>query len=272
MTTPTTHITLASSLDQFTRELDKSPLTIQAYRTDIQQFLTWLSENDVTVARAHHVTRSHINEYLRYLANKGRTSTTCARKLVSLHTFFTYLVQEGIIPHSPAATVNEYRRMLAVAKGSPRDYAFLQFMLQTGIRVSELIAICVLELDLEHKMLTIHGKGSKERVLPLEKKALQALQAYLAVRPKTTDQHLFLNYQGKGLSIGGVRKMVEKYLKRVGITKKVSCHDLHYMRSTNRAALEMNAFYLRTLLGQERVRKSKVYMQIGTENHENLWS
>jgi len=121
-------------------------------------------------------------------------------------------------------------------------------------------------------MLTIHGKGSKERVLPLEKKALQALQAYLAVRPKTTDQHLFLNYQGKGLSIGGVRKMVEKYLKRVGITKKVSCHDLHYMRSTNRAALEMNAFYLRTLLGQERVRKSKVYMQIGTENHENLWS
>jgi len=78
MTTHTPYTTLASSLDQFIRDLDKSPLTIQAYRTDIQQFLTWLSENDITVTRAHHVTRSEINEYLRYLANKGRTGTTCS--------------------------------------------------------------------------------------------------------------------------------------------------------------------------------------------------
>src|SRR6266581_5689095 len=64
----TPHTTLASSLDQFTRELDKSPLTIQAYRTDIQQFLTWLAEHDITVTGAQQVKRSHINEYLRYLA------------------------------------------------------------------------------------------------------------------------------------------------------------------------------------------------------------
>jgi integrase/recombinase XerD len=91
MTTSTPHTTLASSLDQFTRELDKSPLTIQAYRTDIQQFLTWLNENDLTVTGAHRVTRSHINEYLSYLANKGRAGTTRARKLVSLHMFFPIL-------------------------------------------------------------------------------------------------------------------------------------------------------------------------------------
>jgi site-specific recombinase XerD len=64
MTRPKPHTTLASSLDQFILELDKSPLTIQAYRADIQQFLSWLTENDLTVTGAHHVTRSHINEYL----------------------------------------------------------------------------------------------------------------------------------------------------------------------------------------------------------------
>jgi integrase/recombinase XerD len=110
MATPTRHTTLASLLDQFTRELDKSPLTIQAYRTDIQQFITWLSENDLTTTRAHQVTRSHIDEYLKYLANNGRTGTTRSRKLYSLHMFFTYLVKEGLILLSPAATVKRPHR------------------------------------------------------------------------------------------------------------------------------------------------------------------
>jgi integrase/recombinase XerC len=280
MTTTTPYTSLGSSLDQFMRELDKSPLTIQAYRTDIQQFLTWLIEHDVTVTKAHQVKRSHINEYLRYLANKGRTGTTRARKLVSLQLFFTHLVKEGVIPHSPAATVDrprkerkpkqylrpdEYTKLLAAAGGHPRDFALLQLFLQTGIRVSEAVAICVLELDLEHKTLTIHGKGSKERVIPLEKKAFQALKSYLAVRPKTTDQHLFLNYQGEGLSIRGVRKIVEKYVKRSGITKKISCHGLRHTCATNRAALGMNAFCLKTLLGHERITTSLEYVHIGTE-------
>jgi integrase-like protein len=156
------------------------------------------------------------------------------------------------------------------ARGSPRDYALLQLLIRTSIRVSELIAIRLSELDLEHKTLTIHGKGSKERMIPLEKKALHALQSYLAVRPKSTDQHLFLNYQGKGLSIGGVRKLVEKYGKRAGITKKISCHGLHYTCATNRAALGMFAVCLRTPLRHERVTTSKEHVHLGTEDLRKL--
>ena len=110
MTTPTPYTTLASSLDQFIRELDKSPLTIQAYRTDIRQFLAWLTEHDAAITTAQHVKRSHVNEYLRYLANNDRTGTTRSRKLVSLQLFFSHLVKEGIIPHSPAATVDRPRK------------------------------------------------------------------------------------------------------------------------------------------------------------------
>jgi site-specific recombinase XerD len=285
MTTSMPHTTLTSSFDQFIRQLDKSTLTIQAYRTDIQQLIIWLSENDLTVTRAHHVTRSHINEYLSYLANKGRTGTTRTRKLNSLHLFFIYLVKEGVIPNAPTMMVKkplkerkpkqvlrlyEYRRMLAAAKGNPRDVAFLQLMLQTGLRVSELIAIREPDLDLEHKTLTILSKGSKKRILHLEKKALQALQSYLSVRPRTSDQHLFLNYRGEGLSIGGVRKIVEKYVKHTGITKKISYHGLHYMCVTNRAALGMNALHLRTPLRYKSVRTSTKYMSIGMEELRTL--
>jgi integrase/recombinase XerD len=119
-------------------------------------------------------------------------------------------------------------------------------------------------------MLMIHGKGSRERMIPLEKKALHALQSYLAVRPKTTDQHLFLNYQGQGISIGGVRKMVEKYAKRAGITKKISSHSLHYTFTTNRATLGMIVFCLRTPLGHECMRMPKKDVPIGTEELRKL--
>ena len=102
-------------------------------------------------------------------------------------------------------------------------------------------------------------------MIPLEKKALQALKSYLSVRPKTTDQHLFLNYRGEGLTIGGVRKMVEKYAKRADITKKISCHGLYYTCSTYRAALGMIVFCLRTPHGHERRKTSKKDMPIGTE-------
>ena len=70
------------------------------------------------------------------------------------------------------------------------------------------------------KTLAVHGKGEKERMMPLEKKAMQALKSWLAVRPRVPDQHLFLTYQQTGFSIRGIRKLVDKYLKLAAITKK----------------------------------------------------
>ena len=145
MMTESPYTTLASSLDQFLRELDKSPLTIVAYRSDIQQFLAWLSDSDATIMAPQQVKRSHVNEYLRYLVNNGRAGTTRSRKLVSIQRFFSHLVKEGIIPLSPAATVDrprkerkpkqylrpdEYTKLLATAGGNPRDFALLQLFLQ----------------------------------------------------------------------------------------------------------------------------------------------
>ena len=274
-----------SSLNQFLSGLDKCPSTIKAYRTDMQQFIAWLHAHDITVICAHHVTNNHINDYLRYLADQGRTGTTCARKLVSIHLFFTYLVSEGVIPSSPDAKVkkppkkckpkhvlrfDEFQRILRAARGNPRDFALLQLLLQAGIRVSEIIAISILELDLEHATLTIHRKGSRKRTIPLEKKTLHAIQSYLATRPITIDQHLFLNYQGQGLSIGGVRKMVEKYARCAGIPKKISCHSLYFTCSIHSSVLGMIDFYPKTPLRNERMRTQKKDMGLGLEELRKL--
>jgi site-specific recombinase XerD len=283
ITTP--HTTIESSLDQFIHELDKHPSTIRAYRTDIQQFIAWLHANDITIIGAHDVTSSHINDYLRYLANQGRTGTTCARKLVSIQLFFTYLVHEGVIPFAPSAKVkklrkerkpkhvlrpDEFQRIIGEARGNTRDYALLQLLFQAAIRVSEVIAIRLSELDLEHAMLTIHRKGSRKRKIPLEKKTLHALQSYLAVRPMTPDQHLFINYHSQGLSIGGVRKMVEKYARSAVIPKKINCHGLYYTCSSHSSVLGMIDVYPNAPLRNERIRTPKKNTLLDTEGLRKL--
>src|SRR5207244_7013462 len=96
--------------------------------------------------------------------------------------------------------VDEYMRLLNAAAGNSRDYAILQLFLQTGIRVAELVGLTLLAIDLVEGTMMINGKGMKQRTLYLEKKSTQALRAYLARRPRSSDEHVFLYYEGKGLS------------------------------------------------------------------------
>ncbi len=267
----------------FLQELEggnKSTLTLTAYKTDLKQFFEWLSENDATVTIPEQVTRGHVNEYLAFLSSLGRSGVTRARKLAALKSFFTYMKDEHIIASSAADTIHmpnkerkrkvvlrtdEYSRMLSEAGGNPRDFAILQLFLQTGIRVSELVAITVPDLDRQSHVLKVHGKGNKERDIPLEKKSVQAVKSWLAVRPESQDQHLFLNYSGEGLSIRGVRKIVDKYLKKAGITKQISCHGLRRTFGSAKAGKGMNAFQLQKLMGHERITTTIEYVEIGQE-------
>ena len=279
----TQQTTFEQNVLSFLRELEggnKSTLTLTAYKTDLMQFFTWLAENDVTVTVPGQVTRGHVNEYLAFLASQGRSGVTRARKLAALKSFFTYLKDEHIITCSPADTIHmpnkerkkkvvlrtdEYSRMLSEAGGNTRDFSILQLFLQTGIRVSELIAIVREDVDMNSRILKVHGKGNKEREIPLEKKSVQALKSYLSVRPESQDRHLFLNYSGEGLSIRGVRKIVDKYLKKAGITKQISCHGLRRTFGSAKAGKGMNAFQLQKLMGHERITTTIAYVEIGQE-------
>src|SRR5947209_16418747 len=96
----TQQTTFEKNVSSFLQELEggnKSQLTLTAYKTDLLQFFQWLSENDITVTTSGQVTRSHVNEYLAYLASRGRSGVTRARKLAALKSFFTYLQDEHII-------------------------------------------------------------------------------------------------------------------------------------------------------------------------------
>jgi site-specific recombinase XerD len=116
--------------------------------------------------------------------------------------------------------------MLALAGSRLRDHAILQVFLQTGVRVSELCGLRQDDIDLGSGYLTaVAGKGMKAHEIPLEKKDIQALNNYLASCGQSPCDQVFLHYPGETISERGVRKLVVKYKRPAGITKKGSCHS-----------------------------------------------
>src|SRR5215216_6471167 len=209
---------------------NRSRATIRAYQTDLSQFLTFLHDTNVLIASPKDVQKVDVLEYFSHLAKKALTGVARARKLSAIREYFRFLEGLGLISKSPTIGVetpkrekntrqflrsDEYTKMLSLAGANARDYAILQVFLQTGIRVSELASLTLRDVDFIKPSITVRGKGNAQREIALEKKGIQALRSYLAVRmaPEGSTERLFLNYQGEPISERGVRKLVVKYSK-----------------------------------------------------------
>lgn len=157
--------------------------------------------------------------------------------------------------------------MLSLAGGNPRDYAILQVFLQTGVRVSELCNLKTCDVDLEGRSLKVTvGKGMAAREIELEKKGVLAVKSYLAVRPQSLDDHLFLNRDGEPIGERGVRKLVVKYRTRAGITKKASCHSLRHTFATFKAEKGVSPFQLQQWLGHANLNTTQIYVHMSRQN------
>ena len=210
------------------------------------------------------------------------SGTTRARKLAAIREFFRFLAAQGLVAKNPTLGVqtpkkergsrtalrsDEYTKLLSLAGGHPRDYAILQVFLQTGIRVSELCALTRSDIDFETRTVHVgNGKGQKARTIALEKKGIQAIRSYLAVRPESLHDALFLNYQGEPLGERGVRKMLAKYLKASGITKKISPHSLRHTFATHKAERGVSPYVLREWLGHARLDTTQIYVHMAREH------
>jgi site-specific recombinase XerD len=277
--------TIDESLTAFLRTMsgaNKSEATIIAYRTDLSQFAHFLAETNCTISSPADISRGDIAEYLSHLGEHGMSGKTRARKLSAIREYFRFLESEGLVTANPTLGVatpkkeqsgrtalrsDEYTKLLSLAGANPRDYAILQVFLQTGIRVSELCDLTREDIDFEQRLLRItSGKGMKTRTIELEKRGIQAIRSYLAVRPESLSNALFLNYQGERLSTRGVQKMLVKYLKAAGITKKISPHSLRHTFATYKAERGVSPYVLREWLGHARLDTTQIYVHMVREN------
>src|SRR5712691_10638901 len=275
---------LAAFLDALLGK-NRSQATLRAYRTDVLQFMTFLHDNNVAITEVGDVGKVDVLEYLAVLARKGLTGVARARKVSAIREYFRYLEGVGVIAKSPTAGIDtpkrekhtrqflrsdEYTKMLSLAGGNPRDYAILQVFLQPGIRVSELASLKIDDIDFIKPAIHVHGKGSVEREIALEKRGVQALRNYLSIRPQSLSEVIFLNYKGEPISERGIRKLVVKYTKFAGITKRASCHTLRHTFATYKAEKGVSPFQLQQWLGHANLNTTQIYVHLAKQNAKKI--
>ncbi len=287
--TPPTPPTFEQTLARFLCSLggsNRSQATITAYRTDVQQFVAFLRETNLTMQSPTDVRKADLSEYLGHLGARGLSGVTRARKLAAIREYFRFLVEQGLCTASPALGLStpkkerpgrtalrseEYTKLLSLAGSNPRDFAILQVFLQTGIRVSELCSLTLSDIDLPRAILSVReGKGQASRDIPLEKKAMQALKNYLTVRADSPYDALFLNYQGEPLGERGVRKLVTKYVKAAGLSKKVSPHVFRHSFASAKAEKNIDPYQLQEWLGHRNLATTQIYVHLSKQNSKKL--
>ena len=196
---------LAAFLDALLGK-NRSSATLRAYRTDVLQLIPFSMRTMWRSPMWEMWAKVDVLEYLAALARKGLSGIARARKLSAIREYFRFLEGLGVIQKSPTGGIetpkrekhtrqflrsDEYTKMLSLAGANPRDYAILQVFLQTGIRVSELAHLTREDVDLIKPAITVRGKGSVEREIALEKRGVQALKNYLAVRAESLSECSF---------------------------------------------------------------------------------
>ncbi|MGI8476300.1 MAG: tyrosine-type recombinase/integrase [Thermomicrobiales bacterium] len=272
---------LETALSAYVRTLEgrnRSSATILAYRTDIGQFIAWLRETNLTIETPDDVERLDVTEYLAHLASRGLSGVSRARKLAAIREYFKYSKIEGLIDASPVEGIDtpktekrgrnylspeEYSRLRVAAGTNTRDYCILMTVLQTGVRVSELCALRLDDVDLDNKTLHVRlGKGMSARTIDLEKKGVQSIKSWLKVRQKVADDRLFLNRDEEPLGERGVQKLLAKYCALAGITKRISPHSLRHTFASHKAEAGVSPFQLQQWLGHSSLDTTQIYVHL----------
>lgn len=286
-------MTLQQAVEQYLEharvERAASPQTLRAYRGDLQALLTWLHEQEIT--SLHDVDRYALR---RYLADRlhGTARSSMARRLSCIRTFFKFCVKEGLLETSPAVSLRTPRqeqklaRLLDVddafrltddASTRPdaigaRDRAMWELLYGSGLRVSELHALDMQQLQLDAGWIRVLGKGAKERDVPLTAPSAQKLRIYLSVRSELCDKEggqdaeaVFLNARGGRISTRSIRRRLEIAQQEAGIETPVSPHGLRHSFATHLLNNGADLRSIQSMLGHESLGTTQRYTHVSID-------
>ena len=267
-------------------ERNLSPATRTAYQYDLQKFKEFLIRHLGTEPVVGRVETGAIKEYLAFLqGRRNYKSTTLSRTIASIRVFFEYCVQMKHIEASPATYIHnpklpkklpiflvesELRRLLAAPDPTDvrgmRDYAILVTLGFTGMRRQELVGLNLDCIDLERRTVRVIGKGSKERLIPMNPFVIETINQWLEVRPVTGDsQAVFLSRLGRRLSGRSVHSIVCKYVRKAGLAKdRISPHKLRHTFATLLHLNEVDILEIRSLLGHSSITSTQIYTHTNT--------
>lgn len=274
------NILLPSLVTRFVKYLEsqgKSSFTIVAYKKDLEQFVGYLSSQEITDVRE--IKKEHIDGFIGKLINDNYTKKSASRKLNSIRTFFRYIKNDGIIEQNPSLDVShpkyiqsaprifsklEYRALRDFAKEEPRTYALVEILLQTGIKIGELAGL----KNEDIKESTIHicqyGK-TPARDIPLNKAVKKSIEEYIKDRPnQKNDGHLFITRTGHPLLIRNIRQIISRCFREVGI-EKATVNDFRNTFIAHQLKNGASVEYIAKLVGHRRLSSTERFLNVVKE-------
>jgi integrase/recombinase XerD len=270
--------------------------TLNAYRTDLHQYGEFLTVHGIDPLA---VRPGEISEFLAELATgNGRpacSASTIHRKTACLRSFYKHLRRDELIGDDPTASLStprrakklpqvlnyaEVQKLLAAPRGSEptalRDRALLEVMYACGLRASETIGLELSDIDLHEGFLRARGKGSKERLVPLGRRAIAAIGAYLrGGRPKLVGEaheaKLFVNFRGGPLTRQGLYKIVQRHARVAGMDDRMSPHTLRHSFATHLLAGGCDLRAVQEMLGHADVATTQMYTHLSGEQLKDVY-
>ena len=279
---------LESFLDYLALERGLKPRSCAAYRSDLRRFLRYLAERE-QAEEPRQVDHTILRAYVGHLHNEGMAPVSIRRAQSALRAYFGFLTAEGIVAEDPsdrmerpkaARKLPEFlsqdeavRVVEAVDPDSPvhwRDRAVLELLYATGMRVSELTRLRLVDLELDHASCLVFGKGGKERLVPIGSTAVEVVDRYLrSVRPALDGGKgggvVFLNQRGTPLSRMSVWTIVTRAATRAGIQRKISPHTLRHSCATHLLEGGADLVVVQELLGHADISTTQIYTHLDRE-------
>ena len=259
--------------------------TVEAYSKDLTGFFQFLEKRSLFPLE---VSREQITEYTSMLGRR-LSSRSVARNISSLKMFFRFLVSEGKVRDNPARLLEtprlglrlpvvlgqrEVERLIPQPDPSNvrglRDRAMLELLYATGLRVSELVNLKVSNINLEAGYIRTFGKGSKERIVPIGDKAIEAVKDYLSsgrlqLAKGGNSPYLFLTSRGSPMTRQGFWKIIKKYGRKAGINKKVTPHSIRHSFATHLLEAGADLRSVQVMLGHADISTTQIYTHVTRE-------
>lgn len=268
-------------IDYYWLSTGASKNTLAAYRSDLKIFNKWLAGKSFIS-----VNSKHIQDYFSDRQKNNIGSSTQARILTSLHSFYQYLLANQLIKKDPTEqlshpklekklpvflNIQEVEKLLEAPSSSSlfgqRDRAMLELLYSCGLRVSELINLSYHNINLKEEFIRIHGKGNKERVLPMGEIAIDYLMKYetnarpVLLKNGQSDSY-FLSNRGSAMSRQNFFYIIKAYANQVGIDKPLSPHSLRHAFATHLVQKGADLRSVQLMLGHSDISSTQLYTHI----------
>ncbi|WP_285751880.1 site-specific tyrosine recombinase XerD [Lentzea sp. NBRC 105346] len=268
---------VAGYLDHLAVERGTARNTLDSYTRDLRRYEEHLAAQGVT--RLDGVSERHVSEFLAALRESGLAASSAARTLVAVRGLHRFACKEGLVPHDVARAVHPPSPPKRLPKALPvddvlrlldtvsnlRDKALLELLYSTGARISEVVGLDIDDIDADERTVLLDGKGGKQRLVPVGRPALAAVDAYLVrARPALAAKGrgtpaLFLNARGGRLSRQSAWQVLKTAAEDAGIRSPVSPHTLRHSFATHLLEGGADVRVVQELLGHASVTTTQVY-------------